>query len=102
MAKAKKAPKRARVRSAAAALGGKMSAVTIRLPITNVYDNGDYTGTVFIGSQKTPCNVILDTGSSSFAIDGNHFNVNKDKSTTITDIAQEVMYEDQSNWVGAV
>jgi hypothetical protein len=102
MAKAKKTLKGAQVRSAAAALGGKISAVTIRLPITNVYDNGDYTGTVFLGSQKTPCNLILDTGSSSFAIDGNHFNVKKDKSATITDMAQEVMYEDQSNWVGAV
>jgi hypothetical protein len=88
--------------SAAVALGGKMSQQTVRLPITNVYMEGDYTGTIYVGSQKTPCNVILDTGSSTLAIDGTHYNESKDKSAEITDIAQEVGYQDGSNWIGAV
>jgi hypothetical protein len=98
----KKAIKRPHVLSAAAALGGKVSEVTIRMPITNVYMEGDYTGTIYVGSQKTPCNVILDTGSSTLAINGKHFDVSKDKSATITDIAQEVAYGDKSSWIGGV
>ena len=88
--------------SAAAALGGKMSAQTIRLPITNIYMDGDYTGTIYLGSQKKPLNVILDTGSSTLAIDGKAYDYTKDKAVKITEIAQEVGYGDGSNWIGAV
>jgi hypothetical protein len=91
-----------RILSAANALGGKMSARTIRLPITNVYMDGDYTGVIYVGSQKRPAKVILDTGSSTLAIDGNFYDATKDKSAKITDIAQEVGYGDGSNWIGAV
>jgi len=101
--KSKKATGAARhILSAAASLGGKMSATTVRLPITNVHMDGDYTGTIYVGSQKKPCNVILDTGSSTLAVDGNFYDVTKDKSAQITDIAQEVGYADGSSWVGAV
>jgi hypothetical protein len=88
--------------SAAAALGGKVSAKTIRLPITNVKMDGDYTGVLYIGSQKRPASVILDTGSSTLAVDGNFYDPTKDKTAQITDIAQEVGYGDGSNWMGAV
>jgi hypothetical protein len=91
-----------RILSAAVSLGGKMSTTTVRLPITNVYMDGDYTGSIYVGSQKRLCNVILDTGSSTLAIDGNVYNVTKDTSAEITDIAQEVGYEDGSSWVGGV
>jgi hypothetical protein len=99
---AKPAGKSRRILSAAAALGGKMSATTIRVPITNVLMDGDYTGVIYVGSQKRPVNVILDTGSSTLAIDGSFYDVTKDKTAKITDIAQEVGYADGSNWVGAV
>src|ERR1700683_5128219 len=102
MAIKKAAPKVPRLLSAAAPLGGKMSSTTVRLPITNVYMDGDYTGTIYVGSQKKPCNVILDTGSSTLAIDGKFYDVKKDTSAKITDIAQEVGYADRSSWVGAV
>lgn len=104
MAKAKKKAARRvrRIGSAAASLGGKMSKKTVRLPITNVYMDGDYTGTIYVGRGKKPCNVILDTGSSTLAIDGTFYDVTKDKAAKITAIAQEVGYEDGSNWVGAV
>ena len=88
--------------SAAAALGGKMSDTVIRMPITNIYMDGDYTGTIFVGSQKRPANVILDTGSSTLAIDGNFYNPAKDTTAKITNMAQEVSYADGSNWIGAV
>jgi len=91
-----------RILSAAAALGGKMSETTIQVPITNIYMDGDYTGTILVGSQKKPINVILDTGSSTLAIDGTKYDPTKDTTAKVTDIAQEVSYADGSNWVGAV
>jgi hypothetical protein len=104
MAKAKKkaaAPVRG-ARSASAALGGKMSKRTVRLAITNVHMNGDFTGTIHVGSGKKACNVIFDTGSSTLAIDGSHYNVTRDRQAKVTTIAQEVGYADGSNWVGGV
>jgi hypothetical protein len=41
-----------------------------RIPITNIYMGGDYTGQIFVGPQGHPMNVILDTGSSALALDG--------------------------------
>ena len=102
MAKKKAVGKVRRILSAAAVLGGKMSKTTIRLAITNVLMDGDYTGTIYIGSQKKPVNVILDTGSSTLAVDGKVYDPTKDKTATITDLAQEVGYADGSSWVGAV
>jgi len=90
------------VRSAAAALGGKLSAATLQIPITNVYMDGDYTGIIEVGSQKVALNVILDTGSSTLAVDGNVYDPTKDTTAQITDIAQEVAYGDNSSWVGGV
>jgi hypothetical protein len=95
-------PKRPRFVSAAAALGGKMSDTVIRIPITNVYEDGDYTGIIYVGSQKRPAKVLLDTGSSSLALDGKFYDPSKDTSAKITNLAQEVSYEDNSNWIGGV
>jgi hypothetical protein len=95
-------PRRRRFVSAAAALGGKMSDTVVRIPITNIYMDGDYTGTIYVGSQKRPANVILDTGSSTLAIDGSFYDPSKDTSAKITHLAQEVGYADNSSWIGAV
>lgn len=75
---------------------------TVRIPITNIYMEGDYTGLISLGSQKKPANVILDTGSSSLAIDGNLYDPLEDSTAEITDIAQEVGYADDSSWVGGI
>src|SRR6266516_586841 len=75
---------------------------TIRIPITNVLLGGDYSGLIYIGSKKTPANVLLDTGSSSLAVDGNHYDPAQDAKAKITDMVQEVSYVDQSGWIGAV
>jgi hypothetical protein len=91
-----------RLVSATAALGGRVSPTVIRLPLTNVHMDGDYTGIVYVGSQRTPANVILDTGSSTLAIDGGFYDPAKDKSAKMTNIAQEVGYADRSKWMGAV
>jgi hypothetical protein len=74
----------------------------IRVPITNIHMDGDYTGTIYVGSKRKAANVILDTGSSTLAIDGNFYDPTKDPDAQITDVAQEVGYGDESNWIGGV
>ena len=100
--KAKAAIKQSRLVSAAAALGGKVSTTVVRLPITNVYMDGDYTGTIYVGSQNRPAQVLFDTGSSTLAIDGSFYDATKDAGARITNVAQEVAYVDGSKWVGGV
>src|ERR1700683_1312966 len=72
----------------------------IRIPITNVYMDGDYTGQLLIGPRQQPINVILDTGSSAFAVDGNKYQAQAGDQTT--SIAQTDSYGDQSYWTGGV
>jgi hypothetical protein len=74
----------------------------VRISITNIYMDGDYTGTVNVGRNKKPANVILDTGSSTLAINGDSYDPTKDPDAQITKIAQEVSYGDGSNWNGGV
>ena len=38
----------------------------VRIPITNIYADGDYTGVILVGRAKKPMNVLLDTGSSAW------------------------------------
>jgi hypothetical protein len=42
---------------------------TLRIPITNVCDGSDYSAQIVVGSEQVIANVILDTGSSTLAID---------------------------------
>ncbi len=79
-----------------------MAQKTVVVPITNVYAEGDYTGTIYVGSQKKPANVLLDTGSSTLAIEESAYNPAGDPDAQVTDLLQEVSYEDKSGWVGAV
>jgi hypothetical protein len=48
-------------------------AKSARIPITNVYMDGDYTGTICVGPERKSLNVILDTGSSALAIDARKY-----------------------------
>ncbi len=73
----------------------------INMPISNVLLGSDYTGVIELGASKTKLNVILDTGSSTLAVDGSKFNPTTDSGTKTTNIAQEVQYGSGS-WVGAV
>lgn len=77
-------------------------AKTIRIPITNVYAGGDYTGAIYVGSNKKTANVLLDTGSSTLAIEETTYSPAGDPDAQITDMLQEVSYEDKSGWIGAV
>jgi hypothetical protein len=73
----------------------------IKIPISNVLLQSDYTGEILVGASQKKMNVILDTGSSTLAVNGQDFNPTGDKGTTTTNIAQEVQYGSGS-WVGAV
>lgn len=75
-------------------------AKTVRVPITNVFMDGDYTGEIHVGPANTKLNVILDTGSSALAVDGQKYEPSPgDK---LTNVAQADSYGDGSSWTGAV
>ncbi len=73
-----------------------------RIPITNVYMDGDYTAAILVGPDQKPMNVILDTGSSALAIDATKYKPTLTDGETSTDLAQTDSYGDGSSWTGAV
>jgi len=73
-----------------------------RIPITNIYMKGDYTGRFLIGPAQKPMNLILDTGSSALAVDGRKYQPNVSGGDTITNLVQLSSYGDNSGWAGAV
>jgi hypothetical protein len=73
----------------------------IRMPITIALLQNGYTATVLAGPQNQPVNVILDTGSSVFAMDGQIYGPDFDPTVQTTMIAQTVQYGSAA-WVGAV
>jgi Eukaryotic aspartyl protease len=74
----------------------------VRIPITNIYMGGDYTGVINVGSEQKPMNVILDTGSSALALDGSKYQPELTAGDQSTDLAQTDSYGDGSTWTGAV
>lgn len=74
----------------------------VRVPITNVYLGGDYSGRILVGPKKQPMNVILDTGSSALALDGHKYSPDTAGGDQSTDLAQYDSYGDGSSWTGAV
>jgi hypothetical protein len=73
-----------------------------RIPITNIYMGGDYTGRILVGAKQKALNVILDTGSSALAIDGHKYTPDVNGGDKVTDLAQTDSYGDGSSWTGAV
>ena len=80
---------------------GRKCPKVVKMPISNVLLGSDYTGQIEVGSSKKKMNMILDTGSSTLAVNGKDFNPSADKGSKTTNIAQEVQYGSGS-WVGAV
>ncbi len=77
-------------------------ATVVRIPITNVYAEGDYTGVILVGKSKKPMNVLLDTGSSALALDGTKYTPDMANGDQSTNLAQTDSYGDGSSWTGAV
>lgn len=72
--------------------GIKIMPATLKLPIVNVFAKGDYCATLHIGSEKSPVNLIIDSGSSTLVVKEVSYQANEDKHLTATTIAQEVNY----------
>lgn len=64
----------------------------LRLPITNVYAKGDYCTTLHLGSDKSPVNLLLDTGSSTLVVKKCSYKAEQDKNLTASALVQEVNY----------
>jgi len=77
-------------------------AKSVRVPITNVFMNGDYTGRILVGPHNRAMNVILDTGSSALALDGHKYHPDPAAGDKTTTLAQTDRYGDNSGWTGAV
>lgn len=73
----------------------------VRLPITNVVAGGDFTGAVVVGGQAAPLHLLLDTGSSTLAVDGHRFDPSTAAETQTTNLVQTVQYG-AGGWIGAV
>jgi Eukaryotic aspartyl protease len=73
-----------------------------RIPITNAYMGGDYTGRIFVGPRRRALNVILDTGSSALAVDARKYKPDPRRGDKTTRVAQVEAYGDGSHWTGAV
>jgi hypothetical protein len=77
-------------------------AAVVRIPITNIFAGGDYTGVIHVGPDKKPMNVLLDTGSSALALDGTKYTPAIGHGDESTKLAQTDSYGDGSSWTGAV
>ncbi|MCJ8271176.1 MAG: A1 family peptidase [Psychrosphaera sp.] len=75
---------------------------TVVIPLSNTeMENGDYTGTIYIGSNKTPVTVLFDTGSSTLSVKSSVYAVASDSDETSTNFAQEIIYN-AGGWYGPV
>jgi hypothetical protein len=74
---------------------------TVRIPITNVYAGGDYTAQLSVGSQNASVNVLLDTGSSTFALKQANYKAATDKNLKPTSLVQDITYG-TGGWAGPV
>ena len=73
----------------------------LKLPINNVYAKGDYTVTMYLGSEKAPVKLLLDTGSSTLVVKADSYQPENDKNLVASAIAQEVTYG-IGGWSGPV
>jgi hypothetical protein len=73
----------------------------VRIPITNIYADGDFTGLFYVGAKKTSVNLLLDTGSSSLGLNGKKYAVDNAGGDRTTNLAQYQSYGDD-DFTGAV
>ncbi|MCO7225243.1 pepsin-like aspartic protease [Pleionea sp. CnH1-48] len=73
----------------------------LKLPITNIFAKGDYSVKLYLGSERQPAYVVLDTGSSTLAIHDEVYHPQKDQNLTPTTYAQDVTYG-VGGWAGPV
>ncbi|MEW9798099.1 pepsin-like aspartic protease [Alteromonas sp. CYL-A6] len=74
---------------------------SVRIPISNFYAKGGYTARLLAGSQQTPVNLILDSGSSVMALRHSRYDARADTSLSATSLLQHVRYG-KGGWHGPV
>lgn len=79
----------------------KPKTTILRIPTTNVFGQGDYSATLHLGSEKTPVNLLLDTGSSTLVVKSSAYQASIDKKLTASSAVQEVNYG-VGGWNGPV
>ncbi|KGJ89686.1 pepsin-like aspartic protease [Colwellia psychrerythraea] len=79
----------------------KSKTTILRIPTTNVFGRGDYSATLHLGSEKSPVNLLLDTGSSTLVVKNSAYQANLDKKLTASSAVQEVNYG-VGGWNGPV
>jgi hypothetical protein len=78
-----------------------MAADALKIPITNIYGDGVFTAQIKVGGNGAPVNVILDTGSSTLAVDSASYNPGSDAGMKTTTFAQHFSYK-SGGWIGPV
>ncbi|MGH7022288.1 MAG: pepsin-like aspartic protease [Caulobacteraceae bacterium] len=89
------------VHPAASAATTKGRATVLRLPITNIYDGSAYSAQLSIGSRGRVANVLLDTGSSTLAVQSSVYDGTGDTALSTTSFAQLITYG-AGGWAGPV
>ncbi|HEY1880927.1 MAG TPA: pepsin-like aspartic protease [Caulobacteraceae bacterium] len=84
-------------RVAAAKAPGK----PLRIPITNVLDGSAWSARLQIGAGGVVANVLLDTGSSSLAVESSVYDGTDDEALMVTSLAQLITYGG-GGWAGPV
>lgn len=74
----------------------------VRIPINNLLLGNDYTGKLYVGAQRKEVNLLLDTGSSTLAVQQKSYDPRKDAHAKVTSLVQQVAYGDGSHWIGSV
>lgn len=73
----------------------------LRIPITNIFDGGAYSAQLSIGSGGSVANVLLDTGSSTLAVEASAYDGTGDTALRTTSLAQLITYG-VGGWAGPV
>ncbi len=75
----------------------------VKLPITNIHAGGPYTASIVVGSPGKALNVMLDTGSSAFALDRRRYSPANDRSAVPTRLLQGESFSTRKlSWFGPV
>ena len=74
---------------------------TLRIPITNVWDGSAYSAKLGVGAGGAVVNVMLDTGSSTLAVESAAYDGTADSALMVTSLAQLITYG-AGGWAGPV
>src|SRR5262249_35476595 len=74
----------------------------IRIPISNVLLGNDYTGRLYVGSERRGVDLLLDTGSSSLAVGHKRYDPRADGNVEATGVGDGGRESHRTGWIGSV